>query len=742
MADWQEQFLQVVDRDEAQRRFRSALNLQPRGEEWIALNEALGRILSQDITAPLDVPGFDRANVDGFAVRAADTFGAEETQPVRLRWTGEVILPGRKPEQMVTPGTASVIATGAMLPRGADAVVMVEFTTWEPDPRPADSTTPPGGTVLVKRPVTPGSNVTMAGTDIGQGEVVLRRGELLTARETAVLAALGLARVPVFRKPRVAIFSTGDELVPPGQPLGPGQIYDSNATMLADAVRENGGEPTLFGIVADNAEVLRSALQRALSWDMVLLSGGTSKGAGDLCYRVVSELGKPGILVHGVSLKPGKPLCLAVIDRTPVVILPGFPTSALFTFREFVAPVIRLWAGLPEQEPATLPARLPVRLHSERGRTEYVLVNLVEWLPPSGDVVRAGSADSGQPPSAEATAGAQTGTRPATISNPRSKDVASGPISPAIPDATMQSVSDAASSSPVRYAAYPLGKGSGSVTAFSRADGFVIIPKGCEMLEAGEIVTVHLMGRQLRPADLVVIGSHCVGLDYLLSQLHARGFRTKMLAVGSLAGLTAARRGECDLAGIHLFDPASGEYNRPFVTGDLYLLPGYGRLQGIAYRPGDPRFEGKSAAEAVRAALADPECLLVNRNAGSGTRILIDRLLQGARPPGYANEARSHHAVAAAIAQGRADWGVCIGHVAQDHGLAFIPLQQEWFDFVVPRQRWSRPAVVAFRQLLADPAIRQALQAFGFTFERPADVHAEAGFINCGGRRDCQEGGS
>lgn len=687
MGDWQQQFLHVLDRDEAERRFRAALDLQPRGEEWVALSKALGRVLSQDIIAPIDVPSFDRANVDGFAVRAADTFGAEETKPIRLHWTGETIVPGRPPQRIIEPGTASAIATGAMLPRGADAVIMVEFTEFQSE---SDET----GWVVLKRAVAPGSNVTMAGTDIGQGEVVLRRSEVLTARETAMLAALGIAKVPVIRRPRVAILSTGDELVSPGQPLAAGQIYDSNATMLADAVRENGGEPTILGIVPDDARALRGALERALAWDMVLLSGGTSKGAGDLCYRVVAELGPPGILVHGVALKPGKPLCLAVVGTTPVVILPGFPTSALFTFHEFVAPVLRRWAGLPEQERSTLPARVPFRIHSERGRTEYLLVNLVEWLP----------------------------TQPAaTVSAKNEAESSKGIV--AKPSGTTSYTCDvpAATSASPRYAAYPLGKGSGSVTAFGRADGFIVIAKDCEIIEKGEIVEVQLMGRGLRPADLVVIGSHCVGLDYLLGCLHEQGYRCKMLAVGSLGGLAAAKRGECDLAGIHLLDEKTGEYNRPFVTEELAWLPGYGRLQGIAFRRGDPRFSAKTPQEAIGCALADPNCVMVNRNRGSGTRILIDRLLQGAKPTGYMTEARSHHAVAAAIAQGRADWGVCIENVAREHGLDFIPLQHEWFDFVVPKNRLARPAVQAFQALLRDASVRSRLESFGFVTRPLAD---------------------
>ncbi len=641
----QDQFLDVIDRDEAERRFRAALDLRPLDAEDVPLAEALGRTLAADVIAPLDVPGFDRSNVDGFAVQARDTFGASEDRPCSLTLNAEVLATGKLPVQPVLPGTATAIATGAVVPRGADAVVMIEYT---------DAA---GATLQVRRPVAPGANITFAGTDIGRGETVLRRGELLTSRETGVLAALGIARVQVVRRPRVAIVSTGDELLPPGAPMQPGRIYDSNATILADAVRELGGEPVPFGIVPDDRAALEAVLGRALACDLVLLSGGTSKGAGDLSYRVVADLGPPGIIAHGVALKPGKPLCLAAVRRAdharpvPVVVLPGFPTSAIFTFQEFVAPLIRRLGGRREDPAGVVTARLPQRVNSERGRTEYLLVGLV-----LGDD-RAGGED---------------------------------------------------------WVAYPMGKGSGSVTTFSRADGFVIIPRQREYLEAGDQVTVHLLSRDLRPADLVVIGSHCVGLDFLLGRLQEQGWRSKVLAVGSTGGLTAARRGECDLAGIHLLDPKTSTYNTPFIGDDLVLVPGYGRLQGIVFRRGDARFDGQTVPEAVRHALADPACVLVNRNRGSGTRVLIDQLLGSHQPPGYWTEARSHNAVAAAVAQGRADWGVAIAPVAADAGLGFLPLQEERYDFVVPRSRWDRPAVRAFRELLSRDEIRQGLARIGF----------------------------
>ena len=205
----------------------------------------------------------------------------------------------------------------------------------------------------IGRAVTAGENVSYAGTDIARGETVLRAGQVLTSREIGVLAAIGLAQIRVCRRPRVAILSTGDEIVPPGSPLPLGAIYDSNAAIIGAAVAELGGEPVHLGVVRDDEPALAAALTAALRHDVVLLSGGTSKGAGDLSYRVASRLGDPGIVAHGVALKPGKPICLAVSQGKPVVILPGFPTSAIFTFHEFVAPVIRAFAGLPPERRRT-----------------------------------------------------------------------------------------------------------------------------------------------------------------------------------------------------------------------------------------------------------------------------------------------------------------------------------------------------------------------------------------------------
>ncbi len=335
----QEQFLEVVSAEEARARFARHVHLSPLAAETVPLAAALGRVLAHDVTAPIDVPPFDRANVDGFALRSADTAGASDTAPRRLSLNGEVIVCGHSPALEVGPDTATTIATGGVVPRGADAVIMIEHTEL------CDDGDAPA--IDVRRAVAPGQFVSYAGSDIARGEVVLRRKVRISSREIGMLAACGIAEVDVVRKPRVAVLSTGDELVPPGGALAPARVYDSNGAIIAAAVVEAGGEPVPFGAFPDDEAVLERAMRAALAdCDLVVLSGGTSKGAGDLSHRIVPKLGSPGILVHGVALKPGKPLCLAVCDGKPLVVLPGFPTSAIFTFHAFVAPVIRARAGL------------------------------------------------------------------------------------------------------------------------------------------------------------------------------------------------------------------------------------------------------------------------------------------------------------------------------------------------------------------------------------------------------------
>jgi putative molybdopterin biosynthesis protein len=637
----QEQFLEVVDRDEAIARFHRHLELAPLGKVEVTLGQALDRVLADDVIAAVDVPGFDRSNVDGFAVRASDTAGATASEPRVLTLNAEVLTPGVEPGLAVLPGTATVLATGGMMPRGADAVLMVEHTDFDEA----------AGAIRVYRPALPGQLVAFAGGDIARGETVLRRGKLLTSREIGMLAAVGRASVEVWRRPRVAVLSTGDEIVAPGEAIRPGAVYDSNAAVIAAAVTELGGEPVPLGIVPDDEAALARVLASALAQtDLVILSGGTSKGAGDVSHRVVARLGEPGILVHGVALKPGKPLCLAVIGTKPVAVLPGFPTSAMFTFEEFVAPLIRAYGGRPAEPVDIVEATLPAGVISELGRTEFVMVSLV--AAPGGE-------------------GA--------------------------------------------LAAYPTAKGSGAVTAFAQADGFFAIPQLSDGYPAGAQVTVRRLGAGSRAADLVVIGSHCTGLDHLLGMLEAEGVVVKALNVGSQGGLAAARRGECDVAGVHLLDPESGVYNLPFLTPALDLVPGYRRMQGIVFRRGDPRLEGApDAAAAIAAALADEQCVMVNRNAGSGTRILIDRLLGDARPAGYFAQPRSHGAVAAAVAQGRADWGVAISPVAELYDLAFLPLVVEHYDLVVPRARRDRAPVRRLIELLTSEAGRDALRRLGF----------------------------
>ena len=640
----QEQFLNLTTAEEAEQRFWNAVQPQPLGEEVVPLTQALRRVLSRDVFARHNVPFFDRSNFDGFAVRAEDTFGAEDTHPIHFTLNPESLHCGVIPQGTVALGTATPISTGGVLPRGADGVVLIENTHLV------------AGRIQILKPIAPGSGISHAGSDIGAGEVVLRRGDLLGHRETGTLAALGEVEVWVWRKPRVGILSTGDELVAPGSAMSTGKVYDCNSTMLAHAVEELGGEPMPLGVVHDDEQAIEKTVCKALAEvDLLLLSAGTSKGEGDQNYRVFQRFGNPGILVHGIALKPGKPLCLAVLDGTPAAILPGFPTSAIFTFTRFIAPVLRALVGLPPKQHSQFPATLPLQTNSDKGLTEFHLVHLV----------------------------AQAGRK-----------------SP--------------SESP-GFTAYPTGKGSGSVTGFARADGFIEIPREVELVEAGSPVEVQLLGQTVQPPDLMVVGSHCIGLDYLLGVLREQGFLSRSLAVGSMGGVLASRRGECDLAGTHLMDAASGRYNEHLLTPELRLVKGYRRRQGLVFRQDSEAFVSlmENPEVVLEQVLQNPELRMVNRNRGSGTRVLLDQLLQQHRPSGFFSEAQSHTAVAAAVSQGRADWGVAIQSVAEDQGLRFHFLQDEEYDFLLPESRMERPSVQAFLALLDQSEVQAGLRGLG-----------------------------
>jgi putative molybdopterin biosynthesis protein len=266
--------------------------------------------------------------------------------------------------------------------------------------------------------------------------------------------------------------------------------------------------------------------------------------------------------------------------------------------------------------------------------------------------------------------------------------------------------------------AFPIGKGSGAVTSFSQADGFLAIDALASALDADSKARVTLIGSAAQAPDLVIMGSHDIALDAVIGAMSERGFSARALAIGSMGGVAAASRGECDIAPVHLIDPKSGEYNVHLAAPGVSLAQGWRRMQGILFRSGDARFEGRSAEEALAAALADANALMVNRNAGSGTRVLMDRLLAGKHPPGYANQPKSHNAVAAAIAQGRADWGLAIQPVAAMYGLGFIAVAPEHYDFLVVEKRRERPAVRAFLAALRDEATRARIRALGM---EPAD---------------------
>jgi molybdenum cofactor synthesis domain-containing protein len=400
--------------------------------ETVKVTEALGRIAAVDVFSSLNVPPFDRAIMDGYAVVASDTFYADETTPASLVVTGSLFA-GELPSQPVDKGCCMGISTGAPLPQGANATVKVENTAAYTEVVDGEEIKK----VKIYKPVAPGENIMLAGSDMKKGERIARSETTLNSRNTGVLAACGLHEILVRRKPTVTLLSTGNELTAPGEDLEPAKIYDVNSQTLSDSVRECGCIPYFLGIVRDNIEEISGKLKEALEIgaDVVIASGGTSAGVGDLLPKVIEERGE--ILVHGVDIKPGKPFIFGIIQGKPFFGLPGNPTSALVTFNLFVAPLLRrlsgssrdYYDGAEKREYRSIKAKAALRIFSDRGRNEYVLVNLVSTEKP-----------------------------------------------------------EAAS-----FLAYPILTGSGAITTLSKADGYIFMEKGKEILEEGEMVEVALL---------------------------------------------------------------------------------------------------------------------------------------------------------------------------------------------------------------------------------------------------------
>jgi len=331
----------------------------------VALDEAGGLALAEDVVSKLDVPPFDRASVDGYAVHASDTFGVGEDSPVRLECVGRLPA-GAWLRVELRAGECLEIATGAPLPRGADAVVMVEHAVVRKN------------IVKVYRAVAPGENVARRGSEVKRGATVLRAGQRLSSPSIGTLAAIGFKKVKVYKRPRVAVISSGAELRAPGSRLGRGQVYDVNGLAICRAIEECGGEAEYLGIARDRPSQIAGLVRKGLSGsDVVVISGGSSAGARDIVPSVVDSLGRPGVIVHGLALKPGKPTFIAVIRGKPVFGLPGYPVSALIIFDQLIAPQLRRMAGLSQLERRTVRAKLSMKILSARGRREFVPVELV-----------------------------------------------------------------------------------------------------------------------------------------------------------------------------------------------------------------------------------------------------------------------------------------------------------------------------------------------------------------------------
>jgi len=375
-------FKLLISRNEAVKTFLDSIKPVSR-VEIIPIEKAVGRVLAKDLVANMDVPPFDRAAMDGYAVRAEDTYGASEFDPKILKLVG-VLRAGESTDKCIEPGECIRIATGCPIPAGANAVVMAEFAEER------------NGEVLVFRAVHPLENISPKGEDIKRGEAILREGEILTPAKIGVFAALGLRKVTVYQKPRVAVIPTGVEVRELGFKLGEGQVYDVNSYTLASLLLENGAIVTRAPIIPDTYEALKSALHYFLDHDLIVFTGGSSVGERDMLANIIEENGK--LLFHGVQIKPGKPTLFGIVRDKPILGMPGYPASCLSNAYIFLIPAVRKMARLPPKKPITIKAKMAKRVVSASGREQFLTVKIIDGkaypvFKKSGDITSLSKAD-------------------------------------------------------------------------------------------------------------------------------------------------------------------------------------------------------------------------------------------------------------------------------------------------------------------------------------------------------------
>jgi putative molybdopterin biosynthesis protein len=621
-------YLSDIPLDEAIQKFHQALEdanaLEPAPGEAVPLDRARGRVTAEPVWARLSSPHYDSAAMDGVAVRARDTIGATETSPVRL-----------------SLGTQAVwVDTGDPVPEGFDAVIMVEVV------HEVDEST-----IEIRSPVAPYQHIRPLGEDIVATELVLPENHLIRPVDLGACAAAGITEISVRRRPAIAVIPTGTELVQSGILLKPGDIIEFNTLVLAGMIEEWGGNPTRFQSLPDHYERLKAAITDAVrDYDVVVINAGSSAGSEDYTARLVEELGQ--LVVHGTAIRPGHPVVLGVVNRKPVLGIPGYPVSAALTCEIFVKPIIEKMLGVVTSARPNVKAVITRKVLSPMGEDEFLRVRLG----------RVGE----------------------------------------------------------KLVATPIQRGAGVIMSLVRADGIVKIPRFSEGVDAGDEVSVEL----LRPAEaiegtVVAIGSHDLTLDLLASHLHRKNPQLSLSSsnVGSLGGLMALGRGEAHLAGSHLLDEQTGEYNLSYIrryleNREVVVMNLVHRIQGLMIPEGNPR--GIASLED----LARDDITFINRQRGSGTRMLLDFKLRelGIAPErvsGYSREEYTHLAVAAAVAGGRADVGLGILSAAKAMGLDFVPLLSEQYDLIIPRDFYNSDLLQPLLSIIRSDVFRREVEALG-----------------------------